>query len=430
MTDTIPRHSLVAEACVLAAPFLDPHLFPAILTVVKPEMFYRPAFGQWWTWLTEMHREGLPIEAAAFVSKYRLPIDEQDRLGDLLDSVPGTTNWRFYAGEMVESHTVRVLQATGARLAEAATAPGVTPHDLVEKAVDWLYDLDRRNRATGSIEDASEIERLVVDGEAQPQTCTGYSSLDYYLRIAPKSYHVLAGTTSSGKSTLAQGIAANICRGGGAVLIVSLEMSPKQVYNRILASESGIFGNKIRDRRMSPIEEQTVRQKANELATWKLRVDSRSETVADITAAAREWKHKHQRLDLLIVDYLQLLTGDGESRYDVYTKISRQLKILSSTMDIPILALAQLRRPTEGGKTKWRPTVTSLKESGSIENDADSVLLLFRPSDDDPMPAQANEVWLSVAKQRDGSTCGWPDQQAGGIILDWTPALTRFDNKV
>ena len=94
MTDTIPRHSLVAEACVLAAPLFDPHLMPAIKALVKPEMFYRPEYGQWWGWLVDMHEAGEPIEAAAFVAKHRLPVHEQDKLSDLLNNVPGSSNWR------------------------------------------------------------------------------------------------------------------------------------------------------------------------------------------------------------------------------------------------------------------------------------------------------------------------------------------------
>lgn len=431
MSDRTPPHDLPAEASVIGGMLLDPCCVPVAARILTADRFFRPAHQRLFSAIVGMTRAGKPVDLVTLN-------DELTRLGwlegvggiryveTLVDGTPGASNMEYYAGIVLDAAGKRDMIALANEIAIAGYDKGTTAKDALALAAKRVYSLHDSTRPGDRPVSILEAADEALAGDAPPAVKTGFTDLDYRTGgLQADDYAILAGPTGSGKTSLAICLCANVAAQGKRVLYVTLEMHHRRIANRLLSALSGIPSNCIRDRRLSETDRQRLAETRHLIAGWGIQLE-RPDTVAEIAGSARAMKGRGG-LDLIIVDHIQLLTGEGTSRYDEFTRISRDLKMLTASLQIPIIALAQLRRPPEQGKATWRPHKGALKESGGLENDADHIWLLWRPSEEDPIPDQPNEVWLKIDKQRDGMVCGWPDQTRHGIVFGWTPSLTRFE---
>jgi replicative DNA helicase len=305
----------------------------------------------------------------------------------------------------------------------------------VAKAIDdsesKVFDVSESNIGDASqplktlVENAMEkLEDRANNKEAITGTATGLAGLDkILLGFQPGTLNILGARPAMGKSALALGIAVHVARNSGKpVLFFSLEMGSAELVQRILASEAGVDSAVLRSGRPTPNDWTKIGHAVGRLDVPLIIDDSPGTSVGAIRAKARRTLSRQGDLSLIVIDYLQLMGGDGrpENRQLEVSEISRKLKLLAREFKIPILALSQLSRGLEA-RTDKRPTLSDLRESGALEQDADVVMFLYRdevynPDNKDELGAAE----LSISKHRAGPL--------GKVRLAWLGAYTRFEN--
>lgn len=438
--DRTPPQDQNAEACVVGAMLLDPSSIERAARMVRVEHFFRPAHQRIFACVLDMFRTGKPVDMVTLNAQLRAKdwlesVGGMDYPISLVNGTPGSANLEHYAGIVLDMAGKRDMIRFADELMARAYDPTVPASAALSMASERIYALHDANRPGGRPVTIAEAADEAIKGERPPSVKTGFRGLDWYSGgLQSDDYAILAGPTGSGKTSLATCIAANVAAAGKRVLYVTLEMHHSRLANRMLAGLSGIPSNCIRDHRLGETDRQTLSEVRAKIANWGIQLE-RPSTVSEIAGSARAMS-LHGGLDLIIIDHLQLISGPGSSRYDEFTRISRDLKMLTASLTIPVLALAQLRRPPEQGKGNWRPHKGALKESGGLENDADHVWLLWRPEDAPILADRPNAVYLKIDKQRDGITTVWADQidpcnmnRPPSITFDWTPQLTLFKER-
>ena len=431
--------SLVDERTLIGELIARPELLPDVQAACKPEDFTCAGCRAALEWLPKLKTTGdHAARMRDFVtwrekSKVRFAGEQSEAYRQIGSAVGSGAHVAYYAQRIAND-------ASWARIAGVAS-------ELAQELAN--RDMDALDDATQAIERASaRMSRLQADaaiggpraiGEVIPQALreiearlsgqatiglpTGYRGLDHLLAgLRPQQLVLLAARPSVGKSALAGNIAANVCgAGGGSVLFCSLEMSATELVDRMLASEAGVDYRKMQQGHVGIGERGEIQAAAGSMHDWRLHIDDRPEMrVADIVAQARRLKMRGG-LDLVIVDYLQLIRPTAnarESRQEQVASISRSLKCAAKSLEVPILCLAQLNRQAD--QPNETPRLSHLRESGSLEQDADVVLFVHRENmganqqaSDGPPPAQ-----LIVAKQRNGPT--------GKIDMDWHAGIVTF----
>ncbi|HSL09878.1 MAG TPA: DnaB-like helicase C-terminal domain-containing protein, partial [Actinomycetota bacterium] len=268
----------------------------------------------------------------------------------------------------------------------------------------------------------ADLESIQNRESAYTGIATGFHDLDNLTSgLQPGNLVVIAARPGVGKSSLAINIARNIAVGAHPVAVFSLEMSRFEIGMRLLCAEAKVPWDRIRNKRVGPSDWTGVVQAAEILHDAPLHiVDAGNVNIVDIRAKARRMRSGRQGLDMIIVDYLQLMTSPSarrpDNRQQEVAEISRQLKLLAKELQIPVVALSQLNRNPEARADK-RPQLSDLRESGAIEQDSDVVMFIHR---DDIDPEKKRDAELIVAKHRNGPT--------GSIHLNFEPSLTQFRN--
>lgn len=390
----IPPNSLESEMAVLGSVMLRPDALNEIIDIVTPESFYAEKHRIIFKVMIDLYSKNEPIDILSVTTllkgKNQLEaIGGRTYIGDLASSVPASTNVKYYASIVHKKHVLRKLIEAGEYMAETAFAETNEEVedilDSVEKKVFAVTNTSGNQKFVSikkSLQETwEEIEKLHDNKGELRGVPTGYPSLDNILSGLQRSdLIILAARPSIGKTTLALDIARNAAtKFNSSVAIFSLEMSANQLTQRMLAAQSKVNAWKLRTGKLSAEQDFAALQEAlSELSKAKIFIDDQAgNSIMKMKSVARKMKSEHG-LDLIVVDYLQLMmtSKNHDSMVNQVTEISRSLKGLARELDVPVLALSQLSRAVEsrGGK----PRLSDLRDSGSIEQDADVVMFIHR----------------------------------------------------
>jgi replicative DNA helicase len=391
---TVPPQNLEAEESVLGAMLLSPGAIGAVSELLDASDFYRESHSVIYRAALALYAKGEPVDAITLPDELE-ERSELDRAGgrvrihELAALVPATANAAHYAKIVREMSTLRGLIRTGSEIAQLGwERPGAT-EDLVDRAEQIVFDLSQ-SRVQGEFshietllkESFERITALYESGAEITGVPSGFREIDKLTSgFQPGNLIIIAARPSMGKSALALCMAANLAvRHNQPVALFTLEMSKSEVTQRLMCSEAKVESQRLRNGKLAQDDWPRLTAACDKLAKAPIYVDdTASITMMEIRSKARRLKSREPNLGLIVVDYLQLMTGGGtaENRVQEVSLISRSLKILARDLDVPILALSQLSRAVEQRHDK-RPILSDLRESGSIEQDADLVGFIYR----------------------------------------------------
>ena len=433
LVDKVPPHSVEAEMSVLGAMMLSPEAIGLCVQYLDSDCFYRPEHRTLFETLVGIYDSNQPVdivlleEALKAAGKYD-EIGGREYLITLSESTPTVANAEYYAKVVKEKALLRGLISAASEIIRDAHQVGDPVDDILDRCEQRIFAVTER-KIVGQAIDVRTILNQVMQtldlqgGRTVTGLETGLHDLDDRTRGLQKGeLIVLAARPSVGKSALALNIAEHVAVDRNqAVAFFSLEMSKEELVLRLVASRAEVDGQKLRKGMLSDAEVRQIQEVADYLYKAPLYIDDMpSLRVLDLRAKARRLLLRHD-VKLIIVDYLQLMSAPGaESRQVEVSTISRGLKAIARELQVPLLAVAQLRRESEEHN---RPRLSDLRESGAIEQDADVVLLLHReatrlvPGSEEHTRAQG-EAQLIIAKQRNGPT--------DTLNLTWQREYTRF----
>jgi replicative DNA helicase len=416
----VPPQNLEAEESVLGAMLLSPGAIGAVTEIVDASDFYRESHAKVYRAALALYAKGEPVDAITLVDELeeRGELEEAGgrvRIHELAALVPATANAAHYARIVHEMATLRGLIRAGSEISRLGwERPGETT-DLVDRAEQVIFDLSQQRVTT----EFSHIETLLKEsferitalyeaGVDVTGTPSGFKDLDRITSgFQPGNLVIVAARPSMGKSALVLCMAANLAvRGQIPVALFTLEMSKAEVTQRLMCSEAKVESQRLRTGKLAPDDWPRLTAACDKLAKAPIYVDdSGSINMMEIRSKARRLKSRHPDLGLIVVDYMQLMSSGAtvENRVQEVSQISRQLKVLARDLDVPIIALSQLSRAVEQRQDK-RPILSDLRESGSIEQDADVVAFIYRDeyyNDDSDQQGLAEVI---VAKHRNGPT--------------------------
>lgn len=416
----IPPQNVEAEASVLGSILLDGKaLLETVADHLTPADFYREINGLVYATMLELYKANEPVDSLTVANK----LEEErklDKIGgasylaELAGAVPTTANFAAYAEIVERKATLRRLISASRDISELAFKETDEVTTIVDAAEKRLFEVANKftKTAFASIGDAlhESFDRYDLAHQNKGQlhgVPTGFRTLDNKLSGLQKSNLViLAARTSMGKSTLALNIARNAAvRAKASIGLFSLEMSTDQLVDRLVSLEAGIDSWKLRTGNLGDDDFQKIAAAMETLSAAKIHIDdTASVSIMEMRARARRLQVE-QGLDLLIVDYLQLMqSGSGrysDNRVQEISEISRSLKALARELNIPILALSQLSRAVEARPDK-RPQLSDLRESGSIEQDADVVMFIYRDEYYEKETEKQNIAEILIKKHRNG----------------------------
>ena len=413
----LPPHSIEAEQSVIGGLLLDNVAWERIAGQVTEADFYRDDHRRIFRSITRMLDRGQPADVVT-VAEALEDSNEAELtgglayLGEIANNTPSAANIRRYAEIVRERRTRRDVLAIGHRIAELAATIGGDTGALVEQVtgmVMGLADARHAGREPQSIDELlpGVLEALEQRTEKRGQISglpTGFRDLDRLTcGLHPGDLVIVAGRPSMGKTTLAVNVAENVAVAGGAAFVVSLEMAASQLAERSMARFGAINTQALRSGDISDDDYNRISASLGRLHEKRLVIadDPTLSHVARIRLAARKVKQRMGGLDVIVIDYLQLMRGDGNTRNEELGGITRALKLLAREMACPIVLLSQLSRKVEE-RTDRRPMMSDLRDSGSIEQDADVVLMCYRDDyyhDDSPFKGFAEVL---IRKQRMG----------------------------
>ena len=431
----VPPSAIEAEESLIGAMLLSSEAVSVAYETVQVEDFYRPLHGQIFGAIMALTHAAEPVDYVTVQAKLQergAVAIELAVLSSLQMNTPSAANAQHYAEIVRDKAQQRRLIAVGGEIVDdsyVATDDVVGLIDAAERKINQIGD----NRRIDSV---SPLQRLLLTeadileerGETRGQFNgleTGYRSLDLILQgLQPSSMTIIGARPGTGKTAFGLGILIHV----GAVvkrpaLFFSLEMSRQELAERILASTAGIDSSKLRTGDLSDADWNNAHGAFGFLQSARVFIDDNpSLTVMDVRSRARRIKQQQGDLGVVIVDYLQLMSSRGraENRQVEVSDMSRSLKILARELQCPVIALSQLSRKLEDRADK-RPMMSDLRESGSLEQDADVVLFLFRPEQYGEVEnSKKSEAEIIVAKNRNGPT--------RTAHLTWRGEFARFDN--
>ena len=425
-------HSLEAEQSVLGAMLIDSRCVADVIGLLKPEDFYLQQNREIYETIYAMFNFSQVIDPVTVLDKMQERGVWQDRsieyIKQLMEITPTSANAVRYASIVRDKALLRSLATAASEISETVYEGVGTPAEILEKKI---YALRKGERGE-SLEPISLVLHKVFDRLTElaqsdsdiPGLSTGLIDLDRKINGLNRSDLLLiAARPAMGKTSFALNIALNVAKKyGQTVAFFSLEMSREQLAMRLLAGESFVDSQKMATGKLSEEEWTKLALASAALSQTDIRVDDNpSITVAEMNAKCR----RLDNLGLVLVDYLQLMTGSGygkggENRVTVVSEISRALKIMAKELNVPVICLSQLSRANESRQDK-RPILSDLRESGAIEQDADEVLFLYRDDYYNENSEEKNVAECIVSKNRHGET--------GTVKLQWLPQYTTFTDR-
>jgi replicative DNA helicase len=417
-----PPQNLEAEQSVLGAVLLSDTALPALIIDERlhPEDFYREAHGIVFAAMLDLHNGGEPVDALTLVEHLKQAGQLEAAGGraaiDLLAaSVPAVGHVRQYARIVRENAMLRRLLGAAYEIQARVHAHDAPPRELVDIAERTILEVaheDSRKdfRPVNDVlfAELDKLEELSREGKAVTGTTSGFEDLDTITGgFQPGNLIILAARPSMGKSALMVNFAENAALHGNgkSVALFSLEMSESELAQRFIASQASIKGDDLRKGRVPASRWGKIMEASNRLAKSPLYIDDSSDlSVLDVRAKARRLLQQHpDGLGLILIDYLQLMRGDGRTynRVEQIGQISRGLKTLARELECPVVALSQLNRGVEQ-RTDKRPVLSDLRESGSIEQDADVVMFIYRDEYYDQESEREGIADVIISKHRNG----------------------------
>ncbi len=413
-------HSLDAERFLLGALLLSESALDKAAGIVTGNDFYKPLHGNLFDILVQLRKEGKPLDPAVITAAF----GSSDRgvtvswIRSLSVDVPTFRNAEYYARIVAATALRRRIFETATAIAHLAYDPARNCEDVLNEAEQLIYNLrfawDSRIGEGGWFRTLVPAVRAALDNPAPARTSTGFSELDGYLvgGFGPGDLVLLAARPGVGKSTLALQFAVHAARIHGPVFFFSLEMTPTSLMERLFAAQGKVPHDRVRSRTIGQSDRRGLDQAAAELAALPLWLDNKAATVTEIGAHCRRLAREEGPPSLVVIDYLQLLRPEraNASRYEQVTGLSREVKLLAVDLGVPILALSQLNRASEH-RSDQTPVLANLRDSGSLEQDADTVLLLYPRSGDaqnPPSGTASSLATLAIAKNRHGPIASVP----------------------
>ena len=426
MEERVPPQSIEAEQSVLGAMLIDKEAIAKVTEVLNADDFYREAHRVIFTAMLELYNKNEAVDLITVTDILRRDNKLEDIGGiayitSLANIVLTAANVRYHADIVAEKSVLRQLVKVSTEIAamgyEANDEVGV----LLDTAESRILEISNRKKKADFtpisavlMDSVQSIEKLLNNKGGLTGIPTGFNDLDKLTSgLHPSDFIILAARPSMGKTALALNIVQNVAlrahkRVGGdprSVAFFSLEMSKEQLVNRMLCAEASIDSQRLRIGEMSDKDWDALWAACDTMSKAKIYIDDTAGiTVMDMRSRARRLKAEHG-LDLIVVDYLQLMQGSGKrntsgDRQQEVSEISRSLKALARELDVPVLALSQLSRGVEARQVK-RPMLSDLRESGSLEQDADIVAFLYREDYYNP-ETENKHTELIIAKHRNG----------------------------
>lgn len=435
-----PPHSTEAEQSVLGALLLDNQAFERVADLITAEDFYQDNHRRIWRHLSKLIEANQPADTVTVSERIEASADQGKTggpayLGQLAQNTPSALNVRHYAELVRDKSLQRRLVHTATDIAEQALSPGRRDiGQMLDEAESKIFAIAEAGAQRGEgpqdlkpllARTFERIDQLYHRDNPSNVTGvpTGYVLLDEKTSgMQPGDLIIIAGRPSMGKTALALNIAENVALDNKLpAVIFTMEMSGMQLSNRLLASVGKVDSHKLRTGKLDDQEWSALSEAMGKLHDAPIKIDEAGGlTAGEVRARARRVKRQYSKLGVIVIDYLQLMEGEGddEHRAQELGTITRSLKGMAKELDCPVLLLSQLNRDVDKRPDR-RPTLADLRDSGAIEQDADVVVFLYR--DEYYHPAGNHGIAEAIlAKQRNGPT--------GTVLLTWIGQHTRFEN--
>ena len=429
-------HSMEAEQSVIGSMIMDREAIIVASEIVLGDDFYNKQYGVVFDTMVELNDEGKPVDLVTLQDRLKekdVPpeVSSLEFIRDLITAVPTSANIKHYANIVAEKATLRRLIRINEEIANTCYVGKESLEDILSDTEKRIFDLVQR-RNTGEFVPIRQIVMNAMDSIEKAShnkgnvtgVATGFLDLDYRTAgMQPSDLILVAARPSMGKTAFVLNIAQYVAfKQAKTVAIFSLEMSKEQLVNRLFSMESKGESQHLRTGNLSDVEWEKLIESAGAIGKSNLIIDDTPGiSISELRSKCRKYKLEHN-LEMIIIDYLQLMSGSGrstDSRQQEISDISRSLKALARELHVPVIALSQLSRAVEQ-RPDHRPMLSDLRESGAIEQDADVVMFIYRDDYYNKDTEKKGIAEIIIAKQRNGPI--------GTVELVWLPDFTKFAN--
>ena len=428
-------HSVEAEQAVIGSMIMDREAIVVASEIVLGDDFYNKQYGILFETMVELNDKGYPVDLVTLQDKLKekdVPpeVSSLEFVRDLLGMVTTSANIKYYANIVAEKSTLRKLIRLNEEIANTCYVGKESLENILEDTEKKVFQLVQKRNT----EDFTPIRQVVMNAMDRIEAAsrqkgtvtgiaTGFLDLDYRTAgLQPSDLVLIAARPSMGKTAFVLNIAQHIAfKLDLTVAIFSLEMSKEQLVNRLFSLQSSVDAQNLRTGQLNDEEWEKLIESAGVIGRSNLFIDDTPGiSIAELRTKCRKLKLEHN-LSIIIIDYLQLMTGGGrsESRQQEISEISRSLKALARELSVPVIALSQLSRAVEQ-RPDHRPMLSDLRESGAIEQDADVVMFIYRDDYYNKDSEKKGIAEIIIAKQRNGPI--------GTVELAWLPDYTKFAN--
>ncbi len=428
LEERVPPQSIEAEQSVLGAMLLDKEAISKVTEILNAEDFYREAHRVIYNAMLELYNKNEAVDMITITDILRRDNKLDDVGGiayitSLANAVPTAANVKYHANIVEEKSVLRQMVRVSTEIAAMGYEANEEVNVLIDKAESRILEISNRKKKSDFtaisdvlMDSVQDIEKMLNNKGGLTGLPTGFTDLDKLTSgLHPSDFIILAARPSMGKTAFALNLVQNVALRAHkkmeddtprSVAFFSLEMSKEQLVNRMLCAEAKIDSQRLRVGEMADSDWTELWNACDVLSKAKIFIDDTPGiTAMDMRSRARRLKVEHG-LDLIVIDYLQLMQGSGKSkngdnRQQEVSEISRSLKALARELNVPVIALSQLSRSVEARQVK-RPMLSDLRESGSLEQDADIVAFLYREDYYNPESENPNVTELIIAKHRNG----------------------------
>lgn len=429
-------HSMEAEQSVIGSMIMDREAIVVASEIILGDDFYNKQYGILFDTMVELNDEGKPVDLVTLQDRLKekdVPpeVSSLEFIRDLITAVPTSANIKYYANIVAEKSTLRKLIRLNEDIANTCYVGKESLEDILADTEKRVFDLVQR-RNTGEFVPIRQVVMNAMDNIEKASrnkgnvtgVATGFLDLDYRTAgMQPSDLILVAARPSMGKTAFVLNIAEYVAfKQNKTVAIFSLEMSKEQLVNRLFSMESKVDSQHLRTGNLSDAEWEKLIESAGIIGKSNLIIDDTPGiSISEMRSKCRKYKLEHN-LEMIIIDYLQLMSGSGkssDSRQQEISDISRSLKALARELHVPVIALSQLSRAVEQ-RPDHRPMLSDLRESGAIEQDADVVMFIYRDDYYNKDTEKKGIAEIIIAKQRNGPI--------GTVELVWLPDFTKFAN--